>query len=540
MPPRSPESLLKENIYQSSGLATAGYRSAKYTPDEWTARNNSTFYQAALDRDTAHRIRYESKTLNAETEAKAQRCQAEGTRHLGERLQDIYFLRSELQRHIEELTAETEQLLGLKRRLEKALEATEIPYAIATDNLTCRERRLGPDLVKDEVEEQLLKEVELIRSIQALLKKTLSQAIDQIRANRDAKQTLEMDWSDKFQAYNLDVQCGRYNNKSRDTQNHPNSAKFQDQRQCISFPPPSPQPWPMSTPLTAPHLAEPWNRSQWGAGGLNDCIRQAVTQRPGALSGHLADRAYARYRLRTTSPPPLTTTQHPPPPTLLSECFYERAHACAIDSKAFIDILVGCLTVTNRESWLQFTQGNLALAGREEQASRELRQLVENVLQDTAEDLRAQCAAVDNAFSCRCGELNEAKAQLELHLAQILEETGAQERNIKALRQALHDKKAPMRVAESRLYDRAQRPKMELCRDGPQDRLVQEVGELTSTIEALQGKLAEAQQSLRCLEDTRMALERDISCKMNSLRIDVDKCMAHRLRYPTALTLSGY
>ncbi|KAI1886620.1 hypothetical protein AGOR_G00197680 [Albula goreensis] len=425
LPPRSPESLLKENIYQSSGLATAGYRSAKYTPDEWTARNNSTFYQAALDRDTAHRIRYESKTLNAETEAKAQRCQAEGTRHLGERLQDIYFLRSELQQHIEELTAETEQLLGLKRRLEKALEATEIPYAIATDNLTCRERRLGPDLVKDEVEEQLLKEVELIRSIQALLKKTLSQAIDQIRANRDAKQTLEMDWSDKFQAYNLDVQCGRYNNNSRDTQNHPNSAKFQDH-------------------------------------------------------------------------------------------------------------------VTNRESWLQFTQGNLALAGREEQASRELRQLVENVLQDTAEDLRAQCAAVDNAFSCRCGELNEAKAQLELHLAQILEETGAQERNIKALRQALHDKKAPMRVAESRLYDRAQRPKMELCRDGPQIRLVQEVGELTSTIEALQGKLAEAQQSLRCLEDTRMALEKDISCKMNSLRIDVDKCMAHRLRYPTALTLSGY
>ncbi|KAG5854082.1 hypothetical protein ANANG_G00033760 [Anguilla anguilla] len=228
-------------------------------------------------------------------------------------------------------------LLGQKRRLEKALEATEIPYAIATDNLTCRERRLGPDLVKDEVEDQLLKEVELIRSIQALLKKTLNEAINQIRANREAKQTLELDWSDKFQAYSMDVQCGRYSNRSMDIQNHPNSAKLQDH-------------------------------------------------------------------------------------------------------------------VSNRESWTRFSQDNLSLAEREERASLELRQLADAVLRDTAEDLRAQCAAVDNAFARRCQELNEAKALLELQLAQILEETGAQERNVRALRQALHDKEAPMRVAESRLY----------------------------------------------------------------------------------------
>lgn len=423
-PPRSPDSIIKE-IYPSNGFATAGFRSAKYTTFDWADKNGSTLAQAAGDRGNAERIRYESKTLHTETDTRTLRSQSEGTRYLGERLLEINVWQSELHRHIDELTRETELMLGQKRRLEKALEATEIPYAIATDNLTCRDRRLGPDLVKDEVEEQLLKEVELIRSVQALLKKTLNQAINQIRANREAKQTLEMDWSDKFQAYGMDVQCGRYNNRSMDVQNHPYSAKLEEH-------------------------------------------------------------------------------------------------------------------VSNPESWLKFTQENLSLAQREEQASLELRQLVDSVLADTAEDLRAQCAAVDNAFARRCRELNEVKASLELHLGQILEETGAQERNVQMLRQALHNKEAPMRVAESRLYTRAQRPNVELCRDAPQLRLVSEVREISSSIQALQNKLDEARQSLRNMEDTRMDLEKEISCKAHSLMIDEQKCMAHRTRYPTVLALSGY
>ncbi|XP_014040305.1 tektin-4, partial [Salmo salar] len=141
--------------------------------------------------NNAERICHDSKTLYKETEAGTLHTQAEGTRHLGERLQHIHFWKSELQRHIEKLVAETDLLLQQKRRLLKSLDATEIPFAIATDNLTCRERRLGPDLVKDHVEEELLKEVELISSIQALLNRTLSQAVNQIKY-RTVKPCLQM------------------------------------------------------------------------------------------------------------------------------------------------------------------------------------------------------------------------------------------------------------------------------------------------------------------------------------------------------------
>lgn len=426
-PVPAPETAVKESLYAgtSAGLATAGYRSAKYTPEEWIANNSALLNRAVADRNHAERIRQESKALKAETDSETLRTQTDGTKHLGERLQDIHRWRSELERFIERLTAETELLTASRRRLEKALDATEIPFAIASDNLTCRERRFGPDLVKDQVEEELLKEVELIRSIQALLKKTLEQTVKQIKLNQEAKQTLEFDWSDKHQAYSLDDQCGRYNNRSMDTQRHPGSAVLHDQ-------------------------------------------------------------------------------------------------------------------VCDQGVWRKFTHDNLLLAEREEGASQALRQMIEQVLQDTTEDLRAQCAAVDHAFTQRCMELNQAKTQLELQLAQILEQIGAQEKNISLLQEAVHNKEAPLRVAQSRLHYRTFRPNMELCRDQPQLSLLGEVSELSGTVSALQQQLYEARRSLSDLEEIRLVLEKDIACKTNSLLIDREKCMTHRIRYPTVTVLSGY
>ncbi|KAG7485263.1 hypothetical protein JOB18_006551 [Solea senegalensis] len=409
----------------SSGSATAGYRSAKYTPPEWFSNCHTILQQAGADCREAQSVQRLSKTLHRDTEAATQKTQAEGTRLLGDRLQDIHHWRSELQRHIERLQADTASLLALKTRLEKALDATETPYAISADNLNCRTRRPGPDLVRDSVEEELLKEVDLIRNIQALLKKTTAQVVTQIKRNREAKQTLELDWSDKYEAYNFDDRGGRYSNTSPDTQRHASSASMQDQ-------------------------------------------------------------------------------------------------------------------VSNPAAWTKFTQDNLSVAVQEEQATSNLRMLVEQVLRDTTEDLRAQCSSVDQAFSQRCVEMKEAKAQLEIRLTEVLEQIGAQERNIVALQQAIHSKEAPLRVAQSRLYVRSLRPHMELCRDEPQLSLEGEVRQIDATVASLQQQLSDARGSLSHLEESRMALEKDVNCKTHSLFVDRDKCMTRREQFPTVSTLSGY
>uniref|UniRef100_A0A8C1CAP8 Tektin n=1 Tax=Cyprinus carpio carpio TaxID=630221 RepID=A0A8C1CAP8_CYPCA len=259
-------------------------------------------------------------------------------------------------------------------------------------------------------------EVELIRSIQALLKKTLDQTVNQIRPS---------DWSGKQQAYSLDDRCGCFNNRSTDTQQHLSSAVLQGQ-------------------------------------------------------------------------------------------------------------------VCDEEVWRKFTGDNLRLAEREEVASQALRRLIERVLQETSEDLRAQCAAVDQAFNQRCMEVSQAKTQLELHLAQAIhtytkQKSWLRRMNISSLQQAVYDKEAPLRVAESRLHYRTFRPNMELCRDQPYlCSLLGEASELNSKVSALQQQLYEACKSLSDLKESRLFLEKDISCKTK------EKCMTHRTCYPSVTVLSGY
>ncbi|KAK2502312.1 hypothetical protein MC885_013212 [Smutsia gigantea] len=192
------------------------------------------------------------------------------------------------------------------------------------------------------------------------------------------------------------------------------------------------------------------------------------------------------------------------------------------------------------ETWAKFTQENLHRAERERLASVNLRELIDCILRDTAEDLRLQCDAVNLAFERRCEEVEDMLHKLEQHLHKTLREITDQERNVAALKQAIKDKEAPLKVAQTRLYQRSHRPNVELCQDNAQFRLVSEVAELNLSLAALREKLLEAEQSLCCLEDTRASLERDIAVKTNSLFLDRQKCMAHRAHYPSALQLAGY
>lgn len=135
-----------------------------------------------------------------------------------------------------------------------------------------------------------------------------------------------------------------------------------------------------------------------------------------------------------------------------------------------------------------------------------------------------------------------------------------------ALEQAIYNKEAPLRVAQSRLYLRSLRPNMELCRDQPQLRyassrlslslpsfllssfsfpshacsLEEEVRQLDDTLASLRQQLSDARGSLSHLEESRITLEKDINCKSHSLFIERDKCTSQRKRYPTISVLSGY
>ncbi|XP_074647836.1 tektin-4-like [Tubulanus polymorphus] len=222
------ETVYTGNTGNDMGISTVGYRSQKYNPAEWHEGNYSKYFQSFTDRDKAERVRHESKQVIKETEATTNKTQADVTKKLGERLHDTNFWKFELNREIQDMIAETDLLLAQKKRLENALRATEIPLHIATDNLNCRQQRQAMDRVQDEVELSLLKEVEIINNVKDLLKKTIDQCEKQIKFNRNAKQDLELDWSDKYEAEIIDAQCGALRNEDTNKQFYAGSAKFEE------------------------------------------------------------------------------------------------------------------------------------------------------------------------------------------------------------------------------------------------------------------------------------------------------------------------
>ncbi|XP_063443531.1 tektin-4-like [Mytilus edulis] len=436
IPPTMPETTRNmtvngmETTYQGNtgpdmGISTMGFRSQKYNPAEWHETNYSKYYQSFSDRDNAERIRHESKRTMNETESTTNKTQAEVTKKLGERLQDINFWKSELEREIQDVISETDLLLAQKKRLENGLRATEIPLHISTDNLNCRQKRQGVDLVQDDVELSLLKEVEIINNVQDLLKKTIDQSEKQIKLNREAKQNLEMDWSDKKEALEIDTKSGSLRNHHTDKQFYSGAAKFEEIQ---------------STP----------------------------------------------------------------------------------------------------ESWAQFSHDNVVRAEHERMASIQLRQLIDNILEDSSRDMREQCDTVDVNFTKRIEEMEDAKTKLEENLNKICREITQMESNIDNLRKAIRDKENPMKVSQTRLNNRTYRPGVELCRDPVQYKLVGEVNEIAQSIDALTEQLNNAENARKDLQDNRMALEKEISVKKNSLFIDREKCVTTRTRYPTTLKLQGH
>ena len=145
------------NTGNDMGIHTMGFRANKYNPPEWQESNYGKYYQSFADRDNAEKVRFDSKRTIKEAQAQTDKTQAESTKKLAERLKDITFWKAELEREIGDMIDETDKLLAQKKRLENALRATEIPLHIATDNLNCRQRRQGVDLVQDEPELTLLK-----------------------------------------------------------------------------------------------------------------------------------------------------------------------------------------------------------------------------------------------------------------------------------------------------------------------------------------------------------------------------------------------
>ncbi|XP_071121189.1 tektin-3-like isoform X5 [Mytilus edulis] len=194
---------------------------SRYTTQDWGHSNSMNYSLSEKERSFAERLRADAWRAVKETDARTRNRQNDITKKLGERVYDIAFWKSELNNEVNAMATEIENLKEYRRTLEKALGDTANPLHIAEECLMHREKRQGIDLVHDDVEKSLIKEVDIIKRCQARMKKVLDKAHVQLKMDRAAQHTLEIDAKDKHHAQGLDDRMQQLRNKSAGIGYHP-------------------------------------------------------------------------------------------------------------------------------------------------------------------------------------------------------------------------------------------------------------------------------------------------------------------------------
>ncbi|XP_047477171.1 tektin-2-like isoform X1 [Penaeus chinensis] len=177
---------------------------ARHLPEDWH-RNNAALRQASHDtRTTSHNLRNESTHFRNQTTNKTWWDNADNTIRLQDRIYEVQRVTDDLDRSLRQTLAEIAKLEAAKETAEAELEARVSPLNTAMECLTLRERRREGDLVKDDIELELHKEVRTLEKSRAELEKVVLDSVSQLRVLHEAKQNLQDDLKDKRAALAVD------------------------------------------------------------------------------------------------------------------------------------------------------------------------------------------------------------------------------------------------------------------------------------------------------------------------------------------------
>ncbi|NWX19916.1 TEKT5 protein, partial [Aegotheles bennettii] len=187
---------------------------ARYSTRDWHHANLAHIKGSETSRYCAGRMNADSMRLMQDKDQLTYQMQEDSRRNLKERISNIDFWRSELTYELERLLRETQDLEKAKKRLECAVDEIQRPLEIALECLYHREKRKGIDLVHDDVEKNLMKEVDIFKDCQDILTKLAQKISQQLGTNRCAQHALEQDLSDKNSAHFIDEKCFNLRNTS--------------------------------------------------------------------------------------------------------------------------------------------------------------------------------------------------------------------------------------------------------------------------------------------------------------------------------------
>ncbi|NWI61444.1 TEKT2 protein, partial [Calyptomena viridis] len=183
----------------------------RFTVPDW--HNNSHLISADAEhhRSASHQIRQEALALRNDTGNQAKWDESDSRTLLKDRIDSVNRWREILAKCLADIDLEIDALTKVKEAAENALQAKNLWLDVAIECLTFRESRRDIDVVRDPVEEELLREVKVIERTKKELQQRVEEAFKQLCILKEVRQQLNLDHRHKVEALELDQQCLSFN-----------------------------------------------------------------------------------------------------------------------------------------------------------------------------------------------------------------------------------------------------------------------------------------------------------------------------------------
>jgi len=186
-------------------MATEVRQVTRHQPPDWFTECYTQSTNAERQHAASHQVRQESRFLRNETDIQTKWDQYGNDVRLADRVDNIRKWKENLERTLAQLDKEIADLSEAKEETEACLERKNLPTDVAIECLTLREGRRGIDVVQDEPENQLHKEVEVIDGIKKALQQRISDSFEQLCLLQEARQQVVADLQDKNIALGIDI-----------------------------------------------------------------------------------------------------------------------------------------------------------------------------------------------------------------------------------------------------------------------------------------------------------------------------------------------
>lgn len=173
------------------------------------------------------------------------------------------------------------------------------------------------------------------------------------------------------------------------------------------------------------------------------------------------------------------------------------------------------------EQWLEHTKNMKQLAENELADTYAIREALFVCREKARNMFITQQERAEHSIRKRIFETQRARNELEWQQLKMKEEMERAVCEIKTLEQALRDKTDGLKLAETRLENRAQRSGLELCMDEAHDQLCLEVEKLRVIRRRLIDKIEEAKTNFNLLEEHAQKIDVDLENKQHSLMTDI-------------------